>query len=124
MTPDFDRVELSELSRRFGSHLYYGDPSRPELLRACGIAKAQVFVAATDDPDQVLRMVRLVRRQYPQVRIVARARNRQHAFRLMDLGVEVVVRETFHASLELASAYSPSRWADTVVQSIERARAI
>jgi len=43
-----------------------------------------------------------VRRLYPHLKIVARARNRQHAFRLMDLNVEDVVRETLHSSLEMA----------------------
>jgi len=43
-----------------------------------------------------------VRRIYPHLKIVARARNRQHAFRLMDLNVDDIVRETLHSSLEMA----------------------
>ena len=43
----------------------------------------------------------LVRRQFPHLKLVARARNRQHAFRLMDLGVDEPVRETFHSSLKM-----------------------
>ncbi len=96
--------EQVEVSRRFGSTLYYGDPSRPEMLRAAGAEHADVFVAATDDPEQILRMVRLVKRRYPHLKVLARARNRQHAFRLLDLGVEGIVRETFHSSLALSRA--------------------
>jgi glutathione-regulated potassium-efflux system protein KefB len=96
--------EQVDVSRRFGSTLYYGDPSRPELLRAAGAGQAEVFVAATDDPEQILRMVRMVKRQYPHLKILARARNRQHAFRLMDLGVDTIIRETFHSGLELSRA--------------------
>jgi glutathione-regulated potassium-efflux system protein KefB len=95
-------VEQVDFSRRFGSNIYFGDPSRPELLRAAGVEKAEVFVLATDDPEANLRTARLVRRMFPHLKIVARARNRQHAFRLMDLTIDDVVRETLHSSLEMS----------------------
>jgi glutathione-regulated potassium-efflux system protein KefB len=95
-------VEQVDFSRRFGSNIYFGDPSRPELLRAAGVDKAEVFVLATDDPETNIRTARIVRRLYPHLKIVARARNRQHAFRLMDMNVNDVVRETLYSSLEMA----------------------
>jgi glutathione-regulated potassium-efflux system protein KefB len=95
-------VEQVDFSRRFGSiNLFFGDPARPELLRAAQADQAEVFVLATDDPEVNLRTARLVRRQYPHLKIVARARNRQHVFRLMDMGVSDPVRETFHSSLKM-----------------------
>ena len=95
-------IEQVEFSRRFGSKIYFGDPSRPELLRAAGADNAEVFVLATEDPEANIRTARIVKRLYPHLKIVARARNRQHAFRLMDLNVDTVVRETLHSSLEMA----------------------
>ncbi|KAF1003047.1 MAG: Glutathione-regulated potassium-efflux system protein KefC [Luteibacter sp.] len=95
-------VEQVETSRRFGgTSLFFGDPARPEMLRAAQADKAEVFVIATDDPETNIRTARLIRRQYPHLKIVARARNRQHAFRLMDIGVDDPVRETFYSSLEM-----------------------
>ncbi len=95
-------VEQVDFSRRFGNvNLFFGDPGRPELLRAAQADKAEVFVLATDDPEANLRTARLVKRQYPHLKIVARARNRQHVFRLMDLGIAEPVRETFHSSLKM-----------------------
>ncbi|HWX66661.1 MAG TPA: monovalent cation:proton antiporter-2 (CPA2) family protein [Rhodanobacter sp.] len=95
-------VEQVDFARRFGTiNLFFGDPARPELLRAAQADKAEVFVLATDDPEANLRTARLVKRQYPHLKIIARARNRQHVFRLMDLGVEEPVRETFHSSLKM-----------------------
>jgi glutathione-regulated potassium-efflux system protein KefB len=88
------------LSRRFGTMIYFGDPSKPELLRAAHAERAEVFVLTTDDPETTVRTARLLRRLYPNLKVFARARNRQHAFKLMDLGVEVI-RETFHSSLVL-----------------------
>ncbi len=91
-----------DASRRFGSiNLFFGDPARPELLRAAQADKAEVFVLATDDPEANLRTARLVKRQYPHLKLIARARNRQHVFRLMDMGVEEPIRETFHSSLKM-----------------------
>lgn len=92
--------EQVEVSRRLGSPIFFGDPARPELLRAAGAQRAEVFVLTTDDPDATLRTARVIRRHFPQLRIFARARNRQHAFKLMDLQTDVV-RETLHSSLEL-----------------------
>jgi len=95
-------AEQVDFSRRFGTgNLFFGDPGRPELLRAAHAATAEVFVLATDDPEANLRTARLVKRQYPHLKIVARARNRQHVFRLLDLGIDDPVRETFHSSLKM-----------------------
>jgi glutathione-regulated potassium-efflux system protein KefB len=93
-------AEQVDFSRRFGSQIYFGDPARAEILRAAGVGRAEVFVLTTDDPDTNIRTARLVRRLFPHIRILARARNRQHAFKLMDMGVDIV-RETFHSSLVL-----------------------
>jgi glutathione-regulated potassium-efflux system protein KefB len=101
---DFIALEHSPeqvaLSRRFGTTIYFGDPSKPELLRAAHAERAEVFVLTTDDPETTVRTARLLRRLYPNLKVYARARNRQHAFKLMDLGVEII-RETFHSSLVL-----------------------
>jgi glutathione-regulated potassium-efflux system protein KefB len=92
--------EQVDFMRRFGNQIYYGDPAQPALLRAAGAAHVRVFVIAIDDVQSNLEVVRAVRRHYPSAAVFARARNRRHAWELMDLGVEVV-RETFHSSLKM-----------------------
>jgi glutathione-regulated potassium-efflux system protein KefB len=96
-------IEQLELVQRFGTKgdIFYGDPARPELLRAAQADKAEVFILASDDPESSLRVARVVRRMYPNLKIIARARNRQHVWRLMDLGVEDPVRETLYSSLKM-----------------------
>ena len=96
-------IEQLELVQRFGrpGDIFYGDPARPELLRAAQADKAEVFILATDDPESSLRVARVVRRLYPNLKVIARARNRQHVWRLMDLGVEDPVRETLYSSLKM-----------------------
>ncbi|KQZ91651.1 monovalent cation:proton antiporter-2 (CPA2) family protein [Pseudomonas sp. Root562] len=95
-------VETIELSRSFGGvPVFYGDPMRPEILSAAKVGEAEFFVIATDDPDTNIKTAELVRKLYPHIKIIARARNRQHVHRLMDVGA-YAVRETFYSSLEMS----------------------
>ncbi|MDE3737744.1 monovalent cation:proton antiporter-2 (CPA2) family protein [Pseudomonas resinovorans] len=95
-------VEMIEYGRSLGRMpIYYGDPLRPEILRAAKVDKAEFFIVATDDPDTNLKTTELVKRLYPHIKVIARARNRQHVHRLLDLGA-VPVRETFHSALEMS----------------------
>jgi monovalent cation:proton antiporter-2 (CPA2) family protein len=90
--------------RRFGNQVYYGDAARLDLLRAAGAQTAEALVLAVDDVEASVRIAVLVREQFPHLKVFARARNRQHAFALMDAGVTEVVRETYASSLEMAEA--------------------
>jgi glutathione-regulated potassium-efflux system protein KefB len=90
--------------RRFGNEVYYGDASRLDLLRAAGAETAKVLVLAIDDVEASLLTAELVRAHFPKLKIFARARNRQHAFSLMDLGVTNIIRETYVSSLEMATS--------------------
>jgi glutathione-regulated potassium-efflux system protein KefB len=95
-------VETIELSRSFGGvPVFYGDPMRPEILSAAKVGEAEYFIIATDDPDTNIKTAELVRKLYPDMKIIARARNRQHVHRLMDLDAHAV-RETFYSSLEMS----------------------
>jgi monovalent cation:proton antiporter-2 (CPA2) family protein len=88
--------------RRFGNQVFYGDASRLELLRAAHAENAEVFVLAIDDVEASVRTAELIRKHFPHLKIFARARNRQHAFRLMDLAVRYTIRETLVSSLEMS----------------------
>jgi monovalent cation:proton antiporter-2 (CPA2) family protein len=95
-------AEQVETLRRFGSKVYYGDASRLELLQAARADRAEIFVLAISDVEASIRTVESLNKHYPHLKILARARNRQHALRLMELGVRYIVRETYYSSLELA----------------------
>lgn len=81
--------------------IYYGDPLRPGVLRTAGAEQAEFFIVATDDPDINLHMTQAIRQRYPHMKVIARARNRQHVHKLWDLGA-IPVRETFHSSVEMS----------------------
>jgi monovalent cation:proton antiporter-2 (CPA2) family protein len=95
-------AEQVETLRRFGSKVYYGDASRLELLQAARADRAEIFVLAISDVEGSIRTVEALNKHYPHLKILARARNRQHALRLMELGVRYIVRETYFSGLELA----------------------
>jgi len=95
---DPDQIEVL---RRFGFKVFYGDATRPDLLRAAGAARARALVVAIDDIEDSLDLVETVRRDWPELQIFARARNVTHYYQLMDRGVTMIERETFESALQL-----------------------
>jgi len=92
-------VEILEVARTFGYRVFYGDATRLDLLRMAGAGQARVLVVAVDDPEQSLKIVALARKHFPQLAVVARARDLTHWNALRDLGVTNVQRELFESSL-------------------------
>ncbi|MDE2420647.1 MAG: monovalent cation:proton antiporter-2 (CPA2) family protein [Gammaproteobacteria bacterium] len=90
--------------RKFGNAVYYGNPHNPELLRSAGIAHAKLFVLALDDLEQSVITAEYLCRTYPNLKIIARARDRQHYYRLREAGVQHIWRETYFSSLGMAHA--------------------
>ena len=102
----FTAIDVSyqqvDFVRRFGNKVYYGDASRLELLESAKARDAKLFVLAIDDIEASVKTAAMVRKHFPKLPILARARNRLHYFRLRDLDIEAVERETFLSSLETA----------------------
>jgi glutathione-regulated potassium-efflux system ancillary protein KefC/glutathione-regulated potassium-efflux system protein KefB len=90
-----------DLLRRFGNKVFYGDAARADLLEASGAKEAQLLVIAVDDADKTLEIVELAKRHYPQLKIVARAIDRRHAYQLMKHGITAFRRETFDSAVSL-----------------------
>jgi len=88
-----------QLMRKFGYKGFFGDPTRPEVLRAAGLAEASTLVVALDDREASTRLVAYARRLRPDLHIVVRARDRIHAYALYKAGANDIVREMFDSSL-------------------------
>ncbi len=91
-----------ELLRRFGNTVFYGDAARQELLEAAGAHTAQMLIVAIDDADKTLEIIKLAHKNYPQLKIVARAIDRRHAYQLLNLKVDAFNRETVDSAINLA----------------------
>src|SRR5690606_26607187 len=91
-----------EFLKNYGVKSYYGDATRIELLEAAGIREAKVLVIAVVNVEASLEITRLVKRHFPQVTLIVRARDRAHAYQLAELGVENPIREIYESSLSAA----------------------
>ncbi len=96
--------EVVDNARRFGFKVYFGDATNHDLLHAAGMAHARVVVVAMDDVAQVNGLVHYLKRHYPQLKIIVRARNAMHHMELLEMGVHHVERELFEGSLVSARA--------------------
>jgi glutathione-regulated potassium-efflux system ancillary protein KefC len=99
-----DDPDHVEQSRRFGFRVFYGDATRLDLLEAAGAARADFLIIALDDPAAISLLARTAVKHFPNLRIIARARDMRHMFELRDIGVELIERETFESALELSRA--------------------
>jgi voltage-gated potassium channel Kch len=90
-----------DLVRRFGNIAYYGDATRLYVLEAAGARKAKLLVVAVNDQDSAMRIVKLARRHFPELKLIVRAHGRPDAFEYHEMGVPAV-RETFGAALDAA----------------------
>jgi glutathione-regulated potassium-efflux system ancillary protein KefC len=97
---DHDPVHIDTI-RKFGNKVFYGDATRLDLLRAAGAEHARLIIVAIDDVEHSLRLVDAVRQEFPHLTILARARNVQHAFELIERGIPVIQREIFESALLL-----------------------
>jgi len=97
---DHDAEQIDAL-RKFGFKVYYGDASRHDLLEAAGAREARILVIAIDDPEKALQIVETAHQHFPHLHIMARAFDRVHAYRLLNAGVEDVMREVFASSVDM-----------------------
>jgi monovalent cation:proton antiporter-2 (CPA2) family protein len=93
--------EQVDVVRRLGVKVFYGDPTREEVMRAAGAESAVVLVIALDDIAAALAVAQMVRRTFPHLKVVARARNRRHVHLLMGAGIDTIIRETFFSALRM-----------------------
>ncbi|MDK9761681.1 monovalent cation:proton antiporter-2 (CPA2) family protein [Vibrio sp. D420a] len=82
---------------------YFGDATRPDLLHTAGIEDAALFVVAIDNQDASVELVKYVKHTYPKVKILARAFDRGHSYRLREVGADFIESETYHSALEMGA---------------------
>lgn len=95
-------LETIQLMRRFGLKSFFGDPTRPELLKAAGLDKARVLVVCVDNKHASIKLVRYAKRTRPDISVVARAHDMLHVYELYEAGADHIIREVFDSSLRAA----------------------
>jgi monovalent cation:proton antiporter-2 (CPA2) family protein len=97
-------VDRIRAAARFGLRVFYGDGTRLDVLRAAGIARAELVAVCVDDREAALKIVEIVQEEFPRVRTFVRAYDRIHAIDLMKLQVDYQMRETFESALRFGRA--------------------
>ena len=90
-----------EVLKKFGVSTYYGDATRPDLLASAGIERARILVVALDEREQIDKLVRYACGNFPDLHVVARAKDRDHVYHLWAMGCRDIVRETYDSSLRM-----------------------
>ena len=96
--------KLVKRERRQIRNVYWGDATKPDFLKACGLEDARAIIVTIDRAQQTERVVEIARKARPDITIVARARDAHHATRLYELGATDAIPETIEASLQLSEA--------------------
>jgi monovalent cation:proton antiporter-2 (CPA2) family protein len=100
---DLDVANVTR-GRKAGYKVYFGDAANLAFLETCGLKDAKALAITMDAPQRVEQILRLVRVEHKELKIIARARDERHAQKLYEAGVTEAVPETIEASLQLAEA--------------------
>lgn len=92
-----------ETLRKYGFKLYFGDITRPTMLEKAGIEKARLLILSMAEHENALKVAETVRKKYPHVKVLARAKDIFHVFEYLNLNINKVERETFHSAAELGN---------------------
>ena len=102
---DFSSKQL-EILRKFGLKAYFGDATRPDLLASAGISDAKLLIVALDGKEQINTLVSYAVQNFPNLHVIARAVDRDHAYQLWSRGCRDIIRETYDSSIRMGrSAY-------------------
>jgi glutathione-regulated potassium-efflux system protein KefB len=96
-----DDAEMIRAAETFGFKVWFGDGTRLDILKAAGADTARAVVIATDKKEVTTKIARLVRHEFPNATVLARAWDRAHALELIKEGVDHQMREVFHSALAL-----------------------
>ena len=99
-----NNAKLVARMRKLNLPVFFGDASRTELLRRVDARVAPAIVLTMDHPAAALQAVRDIRRDFPNVALLARSRDEKHALALKQAGATIVVPETLEASLQLSAS--------------------
>jgi glutathione-regulated potassium-efflux system protein KefB len=97
-------TEMIRSAADFGFKVYYGDGTRLDVLQASGAGRAEAIIVCVDKRDAATRIARLVKDQFPLAKLLVRSFDREHALTLVELGVDVQVRETFDSAMTMGEA--------------------
>jgi monovalent cation:H+ antiporter-2, CPA2 family len=121
-------VTLVEDHRKRGRPIYFGDASQADLLDAAGVDRASAAVITIDQPEAAERIVAALRRNHPDLRIIARSRDAAHGKLLQQAGADAVILEALEPGLQMGAAAlrvagAPAAAIETALDALRRGAA-
>lgn len=95
---DNDAERVDHL-RKLGFNVYYGDATSINILKSIGVDQADYVIAAMDPPEVNQQLVEILRKNFPSVEVIVRAKNRKNAYEYLQEGLTEVYRETFFTAV-------------------------
>jgi len=92
-----------EILRKYGFKLFFGDVTRPQVLEKSGISNARMLILSMAEAEDALKVAKLVRKKYPEVEVLARAKDIFNVFEFLNLKITNVQREMFNSASELGA---------------------
>ena len=97
------RSEQVDLMRQIGTQAYFGDASKPGMLDTAGVEQASLMIIAIDDRETAVEMVKYLKLAHPDLKLLVRAFDRGHGYRLRQAGADYLISETYHSALEMGA---------------------
>ena len=95
---DSDRVDVL---RKMGFKVFYGDATRLDILKSAGADHAKIMIAAIDSPEINFALIETIKKEFPHLNVMVRAKSRLDAYDLLDIGIEDIYRESLDTSVRL-----------------------
>jgi monovalent cation:proton antiporter-2 (CPA2) family protein len=89
--------------RQVNVESYYGDVTRPDIMRTAGIEQAELLIVAIDDKIRATELVKYIKHTHPQVKVLARAYDRGHYYSLEHAGADYIISETYLSAVKLGT---------------------
>lgn len=99
---DNDSQRVEHL-RKLGFNVYYGDATSINLLKSIGVENADYVIAAMDPPEANHHLVEILTKNFPDVEIIIRAKNRKNAYEFLREGLNEVYRESFFTAVHVGT---------------------
>lgn len=96
-----NNTDTVDLLRKMGFKVFYGDATRVDLLESAGAAEAKILISAVDSPETAIQIAETVKKHFPNLQLLVRAKNRFDAYELMDIGITDIYRENLDTSIRL-----------------------
>lgn len=96
-------TDMIRVAAMFGMKVYYGDGTRLDILHAAGAGSAEAVLVCVDDREAAVKIVELIKAEFPVAKVLSRAFDRGHAIKLIEAGVDYQIREVFESALSFGA---------------------